>query len=59
MLCHPGLGAPRFAPGPPIHRAAVVIEGDRIVAVGPASEVEIPAGNVFATCLVILHASVS
>lgn len=29
---------------PPIHRAAVVIEGNRIVAVGPASEVEIPAG---------------
>lgn len=27
---------------PPIHHAAVVIEGDRIVAVGPASEVEIP-----------------
>lgn len=29
---------------PPIHHAAAVIEGDRIVAVGPASEVEIPAG---------------
>ncbi len=29
---------------PPIHHAAVVIEGNRIVAVGPASEVEIPAG---------------
>jgi len=28
---------------PPIHHAAVVIEGDEIVAVGPASEVEIPA----------------
>ncbi|MDE0356414.1 MAG: amidohydrolase family protein [Gammaproteobacteria bacterium] len=29
---------------PPIHHAAVVIEGNRIVAVGPATEVEIPAG---------------
>ena len=29
---------------PPIHHAAVVIEGDRIVAVGPASEIDIPAG---------------
>ena len=29
---------------PPIHHAAVVIEGNRIVAVGPASEIEIPAG---------------
>ena len=29
---------------PPIHHAAVVIDGNRIVAVGPASEVEIPAG---------------
>lgn len=28
----------------PIHHAAVVIEGNRIVAVGPASEIEIPAG---------------
>jgi imidazolonepropionase-like amidohydrolase len=28
---------------PPIHHAAIVIEGDRIVAVGPASEIEIPA----------------
>ena len=28
---------------PPIHNAAVLIEGDRIVAVGRASEVEIPA----------------
>ncbi|MDE2721586.1 amidohydrolase family protein [Candidatus Palauibacter polyketidifaciens] len=27
---------------PPIHHAAVVIEGNRIVAVGPASEIEIP-----------------
>lgn len=30
---------------PPIHHAAVVIEGDRITAVGPASEVEIPPGT--------------
>ncbi|MEX2531669.1 MAG: amidohydrolase family protein [Gemmatimonadota bacterium] len=29
---------------PPIHHGAVVIEGNRIVAVGPASEIEIPAG---------------
>lgn len=29
--------------GNPIHHAAVVIEGNRIVAVGPASEIEIPA----------------
>ncbi|MDE0073727.1 MAG: amidohydrolase family protein [Gammaproteobacteria bacterium] len=29
---------------PPIHHAAVVIEGNRIVAVGPATEVEIPTG---------------
>ncbi len=29
---------------PPIHHAAVVIEGERIVAAGPASEVNIPAG---------------
>jgi imidazolonepropionase-like amidohydrolase len=29
---------------PPIHHAAVVIEGDRIVAAGPASEIKIPAG---------------
>ena len=29
---------------PPIHHAAVVIEGNRIVAVGRADEVEIPAG---------------
>ena len=28
---------------PPIHHAAVVIEGNRITAVGPASEIEIPA----------------
>jgi len=27
---------------PPVHRAAVVVEGNRIVAVGPASEVKIP-----------------
>jgi len=29
---------------PPVHHAAVVIEGDRIVAAGPASEITIPAG---------------
>jgi imidazolonepropionase-like amidohydrolase len=29
---------------PPIHHAVVVIEGNRIAAVGPATEVEIPAG---------------
>lgn len=29
---------------PPLHRAAVVIEDNRIVAVGPASEIDIPAG---------------
>jgi len=29
---------------PPIHHAAILIEGDRIVAAGPASEVKIPAG---------------
>ena len=29
---------------PPIHHATVVIEGNRIVAVGPAREVEIPTG---------------
>ena len=28
---------------PPMHNAAVVIEGNRITAVGPASEIEIPA----------------
>ena len=28
---------------PPIHHAAVVIEGNKIVAAGPASEVKIPA----------------
>lgn len=28
---------------PPIHHAAVVIEGNRIVAVGPAAEIDIPA----------------
>src|SRR4051812_44351507 len=27
---------------PPVHRAAILIEGDRIVRVGPASEVAIP-----------------
>src|SRR5689334_15602801 len=30
---------------PPIHRAAILIEGDRIVRVGPASEVTIPPGT--------------
>ena len=29
---------------PPIHHAAILIDGDRIAAVGPASEVQIPAG---------------
>jgi imidazolonepropionase-like amidohydrolase len=29
---------------PPVHHAAILIEGDRIVAAGPASEVKIPAG---------------
>ncbi len=28
---------------PPVHRAAILIEGDRIVAAGPASEIAIPA----------------
>ena len=28
---------------PPVHHAAIVVEGDRIVAAGPASEVKIPA----------------
>jgi imidazolonepropionase-like amidohydrolase len=31
---------------PPIHHAAVIIEGNRIVAVGPATEVKIPAGAI-------------
>src|SRR5262245_9130741 len=30
--------------GPPLHHAAVVIEGEKIVAVGPASEVKVPEG---------------
>lgn len=30
---------------PPIHHAAILIEGDRIVRAGPRSEVEIPAGT--------------
>ena len=30
---------------PPIHHAAILIEGDRIVEVGPADEVDIPAGT--------------
>ncbi|MEO8681716.1 MAG: amidohydrolase family protein, partial [Vicinamibacterales bacterium] len=29
---------------PPIHHAAILIEGDRIVRVGPAAEIPIPAG---------------
>ena len=29
---------------PPLHNATVVIRGDRVVAVGPASEIAIPAG---------------
>src|SRR5689334_4512384 len=29
---------------PPLHNAAVVIQGDKIVQVGPAAEVKIPAG---------------
>ncbi|MEI9890853.1 MAG: hypothetical protein WDN45_10010 [Caulobacteraceae bacterium] len=29
---------------PPLHNAAVVIQGDKIVEVGPAKEVKIPAG---------------
>lgn len=49
---------------PPLHHAAVVIEGDRIVAVGPASEVKIPAdasvvdtsGKVMLPGLIELHA---
>ena len=28
---------------PPVHHAAVVIEGNKIVAAGPASEVKVPA----------------
>lgn len=31
-------------PVPPLHHAAILIEGNKIVAVGPASEVKIPAG---------------
>jgi imidazolonepropionase-like amidohydrolase len=30
---------------PPIHDAAILIEGDRIVAVGPASSMDIPSGT--------------
>ena len=49
---------------PPLHHAAVVIEGDRIVAVGPAAEIEIPAdaeivdtsGRVMMPGLIDLHA---
>lgn len=48
---------------PPIHHAAVVIEGDSIVAVGPASEIEIPpdaevintAGKTMMPGLIDLH----
>ena len=29
---------------PPIHHAAIVVDGNKIVAAGPASEVKIPAG---------------
>ncbi|MFZ4382629.1 MAG: amidohydrolase family protein, partial [Sandarakinorhabdus sp.] len=29
---------------PPLHNATVVIRGDRVVAVGPAAEIRIPAG---------------
>ena len=29
---------------PPVHNATILIEGDRIVAVGPSSQIEIPAG---------------
>jgi len=49
---------------PPLHHAAVVIEGDRIVQVGPASEVKIPddatlvdtRGKVMLPGLIELHA---
>jgi imidazolonepropionase-like amidohydrolase len=30
---------------PPIHNAAILVEGDKIVAAGPASQVRIPAGT--------------
>lgn len=48
---------------PPIHHAAVVIEGDSIVAVGPASEIDIPpdaevintAGKTMMPGLIDLH----
>ena len=30
---------------PPMHRAAILIEGNRIAAVGPAADMEIPAGT--------------
>lgn len=48
---------------PPIHHAAVLIEGDRIVAVGPAAEIEIPptaqvintAGKTMLPGLIDLH----
>ena len=49
---------------PPVHHAAVVIEGNRIVAVGPAAEVAIPAdaevidtsGRVMMPGMIDLHA---
>ncbi len=49
---------------PPVHHAAVVIEGNRIVAVGPAAEIEIPAdaevvdtsGRVMMPGMIDLHA---
>jgi imidazolonepropionase-like amidohydrolase len=31
--------------GAPVHHAAILVEGDRIVAAGPASEIEIPPGT--------------
>ena len=49
---------------PPVHHAAVVIEGNRIVAVGPAAEIEIPpdaevidtSGRVMMPGMIELHA---
>ncbi len=49
---------------PPVHHAAVVIEGNRIVAVGPAAEIEIPpdaevidtSGRVMMPGMIDLHA---
>ncbi len=31
--------------GAPVHHAAILVEGNRIVAAGPASEIEIPPGT--------------